>query len=65
MLTRTFQGEDIKVEVLDAGFRYDADVGRSLSAIARKISGTSWNGYLGFGIQKRAAKAPAATAEAK
>jgi hypothetical protein len=60
ILTRTFNGKEIKVEVLDAGFRYDGDVWRSLSAIAREVSGTSWNGYLFFNLLKRAAK-PAAT----
>jgi hypothetical protein len=60
VLTRTFQGKEIKVEVLDAGFKYDGDTWRSLSAIARKVSGTSWNGYLFFNLLKRAAK-PAAT----
>lgn len=56
-LTRTFQEEEIKVEVLDVGFRYDGKTWRSLSAIAREVSGTSWNGFLFFGIQKRPAKA--------
>jgi len=69
-LTRTFEGKEIKVEVLDAGFRYDGKTWRSLSAIARTVSGTSWNGFLFFSLQKRPAKpttknAPAATAEAK
>ena len=60
VLTRVFNGKEIKVEVLDAGFRFDGDVWRSLSAIARKVSGTSWNGYLFFNLLKRATK-PAAT----
>jgi hypothetical protein len=66
ILTRTFQGKEIKVEVLDAGFRYDGKVWRSLSGIAKAVSSTPWNGYLFFGLQKRPAKpAPAATTEAK
>jgi hypothetical protein len=72
VLTRTFQGKEIKVEVLDAGFRFDGKVWRSLSTIAKAVSGTSWNGFLFFGIQKRPAKpaktekaAPAPKAEAK
>jgi hypothetical protein len=60
VLTRVFNGKEIKVEVLDAGFRFDGDVWRSLSAIARKVSGTSWNGYLFFNLLKRTTK-PAAT----
>jgi len=54
VLTRTFKGKEIKVEVLDAGFAYDGKTWRSLSAIAKEVSGTSWNGYLFFGLQKRA-----------
>lgn len=71
VLTRTFNGKEIKVEVLDAGFRYDGKTWRSLSAIAKTVSGTSWNGFLFFNLQERAAKpvpakaARAATAEAK
>ena len=69
--TRTFNGKEIKVEVLDAGFRYDGKTWRSLSSIAKAISGTSWNGFLFFNLQKRPAKpaktekAAPATAEAK
>jgi len=66
VLTRVFGGKEIKVEVLDAGFRYDGRTWRSLSAIATAVSGTSWNGFLAFGLQTRTAKpAPATTAEAK
>lgn len=56
ILTRTFKGKEIKIEVLDAGFAYDGKTWRSLSAIAKEVSGTSWNGYLFFGLQKRAKK---------
>jgi len=59
VLTRTFQGKEIKVQVLDAGFGYEGKTWRSLSAIAKAVSGTSWNGFLFFGLQTRA-KAPAA-----
>lgn len=56
ILTRKFKGKEIQVEVLDAGFAYDGKTWRSLSAIAKEVSGTSWNGYLFFGLQKRAKK---------
>lgn len=56
VLTRTFQGKEIKVQVLDAGFLFDGKTWRSLSAIAKEVSGTSWNGFLFFGIQTRAKK---------
>ena len=65
VLTRVFNSKEIKVEVLDAGFRYDGDVWRSLSAIARKVSGTSWNGFLFFNLLSRAAKSAPAPTETK
>jgi hypothetical protein len=58
-LTRTFNGKDYEVEILDDGFRHDGKTWRSLSAIAKAISGTSWNGFLFWNLQTRA-KAPAA-----
>ena len=61
VLTRTFGNKEIKVEVLDAGFRYDGKTWRSLSAIANAVSGTSWNGFLFFNLQTRATKAAAPT----
>jgi len=65
VLTREFNGKEIKVEVLEAGFRHDGKVWRSLSAIAREVSGTSWNGYLFMGLQTRAAKPASAPTETK
>ncbi len=34
--------------ILDDGFEYDGERYRSLSKIARVITGTPWNGYLFF-----------------
>src|SRR5260370_35035217 len=48
ILTRRFEDRVITVEVLEKGFRYEGDVYRSLSAVARRISGTQWNGFLFF-----------------
>jgi len=50
VLTRNFQGTIFTVEVLQEGFRYQDRVYRSLSAVARQISGTQWNGFLFFGL---------------
>jgi hypothetical protein len=44
------------VEVIDGGYRYDAATFKSLSVIARKITGTRWSGPAFFGL-KNAAKA--------
>ncbi len=69
VLTRTFQGKEVKVQVLDAGFGYEGKTWRSLSAIAKAGTGTSWNGLLFFRLQARAKQpkdaAPAAKDGAK
>ena len=49
LLTRNFQGKMLTVHVLEEGFRYEDRVYRSLSAVARQITGTQWNGFLFFG----------------
>jgi hypothetical protein len=41
------------VIVLGHGFEYDGQHWKSLSAIARAITGTNWNGPLFFGLAKR------------
>lgn len=50
LLTRRFQNRTITVEVLEKGFRFEDVVYRSLSAVARQVSGTQWNGFLFFGL---------------
>lgn len=49
-LTRTFRGRNVSVQVLEKGFEYEGAIYRSLSAIARHISGTQWNGFSFFGL---------------
>jgi hypothetical protein len=52
-LTRRHGGQEIVVEVLDKGFRYQEQVYKSLSAVARRVTGTQWNGFAFFGLQGR------------
>jgi hypothetical protein len=47
-LTRQHGGKDHDVRVLADGFEYQGRRYRSLSKIAREITGTAWNGYLFF-----------------
>jgi len=55
-LLREWQGRTYEVVVLDDGFSWRGMQYRSLSAIARKITGTAWSGPLFFGLkQKRSA----------
>ena len=50
-LTRDFQGRRVSVEVLEKGFRYQDCTYKSLSAVARKVTGTQWNGFLFWGLK--------------
>lgn len=52
VLTREFRGLTVAVKVLDRGFEYQGHIYRSLSAVARAVTGTSWNGWTFFGITK-------------
>jgi hypothetical protein len=50
LLTRDFKGRTHVVKVLADSFECDGRTYRSLSAIAGKITGTRWNGFLFFGL---------------
>jgi hypothetical protein len=53
VLTRQFENRRIVVTVLENGFEYQSRRYRSLSAIAREVTGTRWNGLLFFGLLER------------
>src|SRR5262245_7770006 len=48
ILARRYKGELLKVAVLTKGFEYDGSLYRSLSAVAKAITGAHCNGYLFF-----------------
>jgi hypothetical protein len=50
-LVREWQGQTYEVLVLDEGFSWQGTQHRSLSAFARKITGTAWSGPLFFGVK--------------
>jgi hypothetical protein len=50
-LLREWQGRTHHVTVVAGGFEYDGRRWRSLSAIARSITGTAWSGPLFFGLR--------------
>ena len=50
-LVRQYQGVQHVVTVLADGFAYEGLSYRSLSAIARHITGTRWNGLVFFGLK--------------
>jgi hypothetical protein len=51
-LLRAWQGETHTVIVLDDGFEWNGARHRSLSAIAKAITGTNWNGPAFFGLNR-------------
>jgi hypothetical protein len=59
-LVREWRGRTHDVLVLDDGFSWQGGHYRSLSAIARKITGTAWSGPLFFGLKpsRRSSAAP-------
>ena len=52
-LIREWNGQTIAVEVTDAGFVWKDRVWRSLSEIAREVTGAHWSGPRFFGLKRR------------
>ena len=50
-LLREWQGQTHHVTVVTQGFEYRGKTYRSLTAIARRITGTAWSGPLFFGLR--------------
>jgi DUF2924 family protein len=53
LLRRQYQGREIVVKVLEDGFECESERYVSLSALARQLTGTRWNGMLFFGLAER------------
>jgi hypothetical protein len=51
-LIREWRGVEHRVAVLVDGFEWEGRRYRSLSAVARAISGTRWNGWAFFGLKR-------------
>jgi len=51
-LFREWHGELHEVLVLEKGFSWRGETYTSLSAIARDITGTRWNGWAFFGLKR-------------
>jgi Protein of unknown function (DUF2924) len=48
VITREYKGGVVQVKVLTEGFEYAGEVYRSLSAVAKAVTGSHCNGYLFF-----------------
>lgn len=53
VIRRQYQGREIAVTVRRTGFKYEGRLYRSLSAIARQVTGARWSGPLFFGLAPR------------
>ena len=51
-IKRLYKGREIVVRVLPKGFEYEGEVYRTLSAVAKAITGTHWNGYHFFNLKR-------------
>ena len=52
IITREYKGETVGVQVLPNGFEYEGEVYRTLSAVAKAVTGVHWNGYHFFRLGK-------------
>jgi hypothetical protein len=57
LIVKNYKAETLVVKVLNEGFEYDGRRFASLSAIAGEITGTRWNGFAFFGLEKEAPRA--------
>ena len=58
VIVRVHNGVEHRVTVLDDGFEYNGERHQTLSQLARRITGTPWNGFLFFGLQRRTQPEP-------
>jgi len=50
IITKAYKDAKYQVKVLEKGFEYDGKIFKTLSAIAKEITGAHWNGYLFFNL---------------
>ena len=56
VLQREYRGQTVTVTVLATGFEYAGQVYRSLTAVAKAVTGSHWNGLAFFGLTAKGAK---------
>jgi len=52
-LVREYRGQQIRVEVAEGCYIWNGVPYRSLSAVAKSVTGSAWSGALFFGLRKR------------
>ena len=53
ILTRAWKGHEIHATAVDGGWEHDGVVYRSLSAVAKAVTGSHWSGPLFFNLKQR------------
>jgi len=56
IITRTYKGHSLMVKVLPKGFEFEGEVYKSLSAVAKAITGQHCNGYHFFRLGKETSR---------
>ena len=52
-IERIYKGQVIRVIARENGFEYEGELFRSLSAIAKHVTGKHWNGFHFFGLRNK------------
>ena len=50
IITKEYKGKVLEVKILEAGFEYCGKIYKTLTAIAKDVTGAHWNGYLFFNL---------------
>ena len=53
LITRMYKGRQLQVRVVTGGFEYEGELFKSLSAVAKKITGSHWSGNKFFQVGER------------
>jgi hypothetical protein len=56
ILTRRYKGRTLQVEVLEHGFAFEGKTYRSLSAVAKAVTGAHCSGHFFFGLTEKGPK---------
>ncbi len=52
VITRRYKGRLLQVKVVRDGFEFEGELFKSLSAVAKRVTGSHWNGYKFFKLNK-------------
>ena len=53
-VARVWKGREVTATAVEGGWEHEGVIYRSLSAIAKHVTGSHWNGKLFFGLSRRA-----------